>query len=138
MINAYNRFVAFSLDGEVIYAHDTTILLDESKAVLEPTVEAKGETFDSLWNYMDSHTGYSLAVPANQLARGAFSKKRRIEFFFCVKSGCARTWVESSKTRKWEMVYFDEPCSITMKELLNHDAKKVAQYLKERNLTLGA
>lgn len=129
MMNVYLRVIEFEIDGKVVKTESWPILVDEKDAKLEAVVEGHGNTFDSLWNFMNEK---DYLIPANRWTRAFWSKKRRIEFF--VK---AKTWIDNGTERLWSLCYVDVPHTISMERLLKFDADKVAQYFSERNLKIG-
>ena len=132
MMNTYTRTIEFKIDGKTTRTHSWLVLLTDEEVNIEKKVEANGNTFESLWNYI--RTGkHNLAIPANTWIRAFWSNKRRIEFFTKTK-----TWVDNGTEREWELCFTpDKKVKVSMKQILDFEADKVEKYLKERDLTIS-
>ena len=107
------------------------MLIDDEEVNTEKKIEASGNTFESLWNYLGTGE-HNLAIPANTWTRAFWSNKRRIEFFTKTK-----TWIDNGTEREWEL-YFepDEKTKVSMGQILDFEEDRVTKYLKERGLTI--
>ena len=131
MMNVYKRVITFKIDGKVTRTLSWVVLIDDEEVNTEKKVEASGNTFESLWNYLGTGK-HNLAIPANTWTRAFWSNKRRIEFFTKTK-----TWVDNGVEREWEL-YFepDEKTKVSMGQILDFEEDRVVKYLKERGLTI--
>ena len=131
MMNTYKRVITFKIDGEVTRTLSWVVLIDDEEVNTEKKIEANGNTFESLWNYLGTGK-HNLAIPANTWTRAFWSNKRRIEFFTKTK-----TWVDNGTEREWEL-YFepDEKTKVSMGQILDFEEDRVVKYLKERGLTI--
>lgn len=131
MMNTYKRVITFKIDGEVTRTLSWVVLIDDEEVNTEKKIEANGNTFESLWNYLGTGK-HNLAIPANTWTRAFWSNKRRIEFFTKTK-----TWVDNGVEREWEL-YFepDEKTKVSMGQILDFEEDRVVKYLKERGLTI--
>lgn len=131
MMNTYRRNITFKIDGEVTRTLSWVVLIDDEEVNTEKKIEASGNTFESLWNYLGTGK-HNLAIPANTWTRAFWSNKRRIEFFTKTK-----TWVDNGVEREWEL-YFepDEKTKVSMGQILDFEEDRVVKYLKERGLTI--
>jgi hypothetical protein len=130
-MNTYKRVITFKIDGEITKTHSWIVLIDDEEVNTEKKVEANGNTFESLWNYLGTGK-HNLAIPANTWTRAFWSNKRRIEFFTKTK-----TWIDNGTEREWEL-YFepDEKTKVSMGQILDFEEDRVTKYLKERGLTI--
>lgn len=131
MMNTYKRAITFKIDGEITRTLSWVVLIDDEEVNTEKKIEANGNTFESLWNYLGAGE-HNLAIPANTWTRAFWSNKRRIEFFTKTK-----TWVDNGVEREWEL-YFepDEKTKVSMGQILDFEEDRVTKYLKERGLTI--
>lgn len=131
MMNTYRRNITFKIDGEVTRSLSWVVLIDDEEVNTEKKIEASGNTFESLWNYLGTGK-HNLAIPANTWTRAFWSNKRRIEFFTKTK-----TWIDNGTEREWEL-YFepDEKTKVSMGQILDFEEDRVVKYLKERGLTI--
>ena len=131
MMNVYKRVITFKIDGEVTRTLSWVVLIDDEEVNTEKKIEASGNTFESLWNYLGTGK-HNLAIPANTWTRAFWSNKRRIEFFTKTK-----TWIDNGTEREWEL-YFepDEKTKVSMGQILDFEEDRVVKYLKERGLTI--
>lgn len=131
MMNVYKRVITFKIDGKVTRTLSWVVLIDDEEVNTEKKIEASGNTFESLWNYLGTGK-HNLAIPANTWTRAFWSNKRRIEFFTKTK-----TWVDNGVEREWEL-YFepDEKTKVSMGQILDFEEDRVVKYLKERGLTI--
>ena len=131
MMNTYKRAITFKIDGEITRTLSWVVLIDDEEVNTEKKIEASGNTFESLWNYLGTGK-HNLAIPANTWTRAFWSNKRRIEFFTKTK-----TWVDNGVEREWEL-YFepDEKTKVSMGQILDFEEDRVVKYLKERGLTI--
>ena len=131
MMNVYKRVITFKIDGKVTRTLSWVVLIDDEEVNTEKKIEANGNTFESLWNYLGTGK-HNLAIPANTWTRAFWSNKRRIEFFTKTK-----TWVDNGVEREWEL-YFepDEKTKVSMGQILDFEEDRVVKYLKERGLTI--
>lgn len=131
MMNVYKRVITFKIDGEITRTLSWVVLIDDEEVNTEKKIEANGNTFESLWNYLGTGK-HNLAIPANTWTRAFWSNKRRIEFFTKTK-----TWIDNGTEREWEL-YFepDEKTKVSMGQILDFEEDKVTKYLKERGLTI--
>ena len=131
MMNVYKRVITFKIDGKVTRTLSWVVLIDDEEVNTEKKIEANGNTFESLWNYLGTGK-HNLAIPANTWTRAFWSNKRRIEFFTKTK-----TWVDNGTEREWEL-YFepDEKTKVSMGQILDFEEDRVVKYLKERGLTI--
>lgn len=131
MMNVYKRVITFKIDGKVTRTLSWVVLIDDEEVNTEKKIEASGNTFESLWNYLGTGK-HNLAIPANTWIRAFWSNKRRIEFFTKTK-----TWVDNGTEREWEL-YFepDEKTKVSMGQILDFEEDRVVKYLKERGLTI--
>lgn len=131
MMNTYKRVITFKIDGEITRTLSWVVLIDDEEVNTEKKIEASGNTFESLWNYLGTGK-HNLAIPANTWTRAFWSNKRRIEFFTKTK-----TWVDNGVEREWEL-YFepDEKTKVSMGQILDFEEDRVVKYLKERGLTI--
>ena len=131
MMNTYRRTIEFKIDGKTTKTYSWLMLLDDEEVYTEKKIEANGNTFESLWNYLGTGE-HNLAIPANTWTRAFWSNKRRIEFFTSTKN-----WVDNGTEREWELYFTpDEKAKVSMKQILDFDADRVEKYLKERGLTV--
>ena len=131
MLEIFERTQVFKIDEVEIRKEHWIVLKEEKDAFLEEEVQDCGNTFDSLWNYMD-RPYCAFNIPGNRWYRALWSKKRRIEFFTKTK-----TWVDDGTKREWSISLKDKPAKISMEKLLKLDSDKVIQYLSERNIKIG-
>lgn len=131
MMNTYKRAITFKIDGEITRTLSWVVLIDDEEVNTEKKIEANGNTFESLWNYLGTGK-HNLAIPANTWTRAFWSNKRRIEFFTKTK-----TWIDNGTEREWEL-YFepDEKTKVSMGQILDFEEDRVVKYLKERGLTI--
>lgn len=131
MMNTYRRNITFKIDGKITRTLSWVVLIDDEEVNTEKKIEANGNTFESLWNYLGTGK-HNLAIPANTWTRAFWSNKRRIEFFTKTK-----TWVDNGVEREWEL-YFepDEKTKVSMGQILDFEEDRVVKYLKERGLTI--
>lgn len=131
MMNTYKRVITFKIDGEITRTLSWVVLIDDEEVNTEKKIEANGNTFESLWNYLGTGE-HNLAIPANTWTRAFWSNKRRIEFFTKTK-----TWIDNGVEREWEL-YFepDEKTKVSMGQILDFEEDRVVKYLKERGLTI--
>ena len=131
MMNTYKRNITFKIDGEITRTLSWVVLIDDEEVNTEKKIEANGNTFESLWNYLGTGK-HNLAIPANTWTRAFWSNKRRIEFFTKTK-----TWIDNGVEREWEL-YFepDEKTKVSMGQILDFEEDRVTKYLKERGLTI--
>ena len=131
MMNVYKRVITFKIDGKVTRTLSWVVLIDDEEVNTEKKIEANGNTFESLWNYLGTGK-HNLAIPANTQTRAFWSNKRRIEFFTKTK-----TWIDNGTEREWEL-YFepDEKTKVSMGQILDFEEDRVVKYLKERGLTI--
>lgn len=131
MMNTYRRNITFKIDGKITRTLSWVVLIDDDEVNTEKKIEANGNTFESLWNYLGTGK-HNLAIPANTWTRAFWSNKRRIEFFTKTK-----TWVDNGVEREWEL-YFepDEKTKVSMGQILDFEEDRVVKYLKERGLTI--
>lgn len=131
MMNVYKRVITFKIDGKVTRTLSWVVLIDDEEVNTEKKIEANGNTFESLWNYLGTGK-HNLAIPANTWTRAFWSNKRRIEFFTKTK-----TWIDNGIEREWEL-YFepDEKTKVSMGQILDFEEDRVVKYLKERGLTI--
>ena len=131
MMNTYKRVITFKIDGKITRTLSWVVLIDDEEVNTEKKIEANGNTFESLWNYLGTGK-HNLAIPANTWTRAFWSNKRRIEFFTKTK-----TWIDNGTEREWEL-YFepDEKVKISMGQILDFEEDRVVKYLKERGLTI--
>lgn len=131
MMNVYKRVITFKIDGKVTRTLSWVVLIDDEEVNTEKKIEASGNTFESLWNYLGTGK-HNLAIPANTWTRAFWSNKRRIEFFTKTK-----TWIDNGVEREWEL-YFepDEKTKVSMGQILDFEEDRVTKYLKERGLTI--
>jgi hypothetical protein len=130
-MNTYKRVITFKIDGEITRSLSWVVLIDDEEVNTEKKIEANGNTFESLWNYLGTGK-HNLAIPANTWTRAFWSNKRRIEFFTKTK-----TWIDNGTEREWEL-YFepDEKTKVSMGQILDFEEDRVTKYLKERGLTI--
>jgi hypothetical protein len=130
-MNTYKRVITFKIDGEITRTLSWVVLIDDEEVNTEKKIEANGNTFESLWNYLGTGK-HNLAIPANTWTRAFWSNKRRIEFFTKTK-----TWIDNGTEREWEL-YFepDEKTKVSMGQILDFEEDRVTKYLKERGLTI--
>lgn len=131
MMNTYRRNITFKIDGKITRTLSWVVLIDDEEVNAEKKIEANGNTFESLWNYLGTGK-HNLAIPANTWTRAFWSNKRRIEFFTKTK-----TWIDNGVEREWEL-YFepDEKVKVSMGQILDFEEDRVVKYLKERGLTI--
>lgn len=131
MMNTYRRNITFKIDGKITRTLSWVVLIDDEEVNTEKKIEANGNTFESLWNYLGTGK-HNLAIPANTWTRAFWSNKRRIEFFTKTK-----TWIDNGTEREWEL-YFepDEKTKVSMGQILDFEEDRVVKYLKERGLTI--
>ena len=131
MMNTYKRVITFKIDGKITRTLSWVVLIDDEEVNTEKKIEANGNTFESLWNYLGTGK-HNLAIPANTWTRAFWSNKRRIEFFTKTK-----TWIDNGTEREWEL-YFepDEKTKVSMGQILDFEEDRVVKYLKERGLTI--
>lgn len=131
MMNTYKRVITFKIDGKITRTISWIVLIDDEEVNTEKKIEANGNTFESLWNYLGTGK-HNLAIPANTWTRAFWSNKRRIEFFTKTK-----TWIDNGTEREWEL-YFepDEKTKVSMGQILDFEEDRVTKYLKERGLTI--
>ena len=131
MMNTYKRVITFKIDGEITRTLSWVVLIDDEEVNTEKKIEANGNTFESLWNYLGTGK-HNLAIPANTWTRAFWSNKRRIEFFTKTK-----TWIDNGTEREWEL-YFepDKKVKVSMGQILDFEEDRVVKYLKERGLTI--
>lgn len=131
MMNTYRRNITFKIDGKITRTLSWVVLIDDEEVNVEKKIEANGNTFESLWNYLGTGK-HNLAIPANTWTRAFWSNKRRIEFFTKTK-----TWIDNGVEREWEL-YFepDEKTKVSMGQILDFEEDRVVKYLKERGLTI--
>lgn len=131
MMNTYRRNITFKIDGKITRTLSWIVLIDDEEVNTEKKIEANGNTFESLWNYLGTGK-HNLAIPANTWTRAFWSNKRRIEFFTKTK-----TWIDNGTEREWEL-YFepDEKTKVSMGQILDFEEDRVTKYLKERGLTI--
>ena len=131
MMNTYKRVITFKIDGKITRTLSWVVLIDDEEVNTEKKIEANGNTFESLWNYLSTGK-HNLTIPANTWTRAFWSNKRRIEFFTTTKN-----WVDNGTEREWELYFTpDEKAKVSMKQILDFDADRVEKYLKERGLTV--
>lgn len=131
MMNTYRRNITFKIDGKITRTLSWVVLIDDEEVNTEKKIEANGNTFESLWNYLGTGK-HNLAIPANTWTRAFWSNKRRIEFFTKTK-----TWIDNGTEREWKL-YFepDEKTKVSMGQILDFEEDRVTKYLKERGLTI--
>lgn len=127
-MNTYLRTLIFKIDNKEYIIGTKTILVNEEEELLKKDIIANGKTFESLWTTMND---YGLAIPANRWDKTFFSKKRKIEFFKCIK-----TWIDNGIEREWELYRYDKPIKLSMEELMKFNSDDVIQYLTERKMKL--
>lgn len=131
MMNTYKRVITFKIDGEITRTLSWVVLIDDEEVNTEKKIEANGNTFESLWNYLGTGK-HNLAIPANTWTRAFWSNKRRIEFFTKTK-----TWIDNGTEREWELYFApDEKTKVSMGQILDFEEDRVVKYLKERGLTI--
>jgi hypothetical protein len=130
-MNTYKRVITFKIDGKITRTLSWVVLIEDEEVNTEKKIEANGNTFESLWNYLGTGK-HNLAIPANTWTRAFWSNKRRIEFFTKTK-----TWIDNGTEREWEL-YFepDEKTKVSMGQILDFEEDRVTKYLKERGLTI--
>ena len=131
MMNTYKRAITFKIDGEITRTLSWVVLIDDEEVNTQKKIEANGNTFESLWNYLGTGK-HNLAIPANTWTRAFWSNKRRIEFFTKTK-----TWIDNGTEREWELYFApDEKTKVSMGQILDFEEDRVTKYLKERGLTI--
>lgn len=121
MLKPYNVTCKFYYDGEYENSDSYTALLEEPI-----NKEISGTDFDTLWNLKIE---YPWLIPWGRYERKKGRAMGRFDALFCH----VHEW--KNDVKPYKIVFKSEETTITMKELMKYDAKKVIQYLKERGMT---
>ena len=121
-MNAYSVTYKFYYDGQFKDTVSHRVLLDEP---LHGVFE--GDTFDELWDMLQTFNCFRKVTPI------IMKKGRAIDFANQI-FGHVYEWKNNCK--RWTFVIKSEEIDITMRELMDHNVKKVIKYLKERNMSI--
>ena len=121
MLKPYRVTYKFYYDGKFESSDSYTTLLEEAL-----NKEITGTDFDSLWNLKLTHP---FLVPWGRYERKKGRAFGRWDALFCH----VHEW--KNDVKPWKVVITSTEITMTMEELMRHNAEDVIQYLKERGIT---
>ena len=121
MLKSYKVTCKFYYDGKFENSDSYIALLEEPI-----NKEISGNDFYTLWNLKIEHPWL---IPWSRYERKKGRAMGRFDTFFCH----VHEW--KNDVKPYKIVFTSEETTMTMTELMKHDAELVIQYLKERGIT---